>query len=89
LNCGVLSYVREGLTISTSSSSSHQNTRLHEGALGVGLHHEQVSWISIPGARICLAGAWLIRRARIADDRLASRYTAATNVGATRRISSA
>ena len=38
-------------------------------ALGVGLRHEHVSWISIAGAAICLAGAWLIRRARLADER--------------------
>jgi drug/metabolite transporter (DMT)-like permease len=38
-------------------------------ALGVGLRHEQVSPISIAGAAICLAGAWLIRRARLAADR--------------------
>ena len=31
--------------------------------LGVGLRHEQVSWISIGGAAVCLVGAWLIRRA--------------------------
>ena len=37
-------------------------------ALGVGLRHEQVSWISIAGAAICLVGAWLIRRARTADE---------------------
>jgi drug/metabolite transporter (DMT)-like permease len=40
-------------------------------ALGVGLRHEQVSWISIAGAAICLLGAWLIRRARLADERKA------------------
>jgi drug/metabolite transporter (DMT)-like permease len=38
-------------------------------ALGVGLRHEQVSWISILGAAVCLAGAGLIRRARLADER--------------------
>jgi len=42
-------------------------------ALGVGLRHEQVSWISIVGAGVCLAGAWLIRRARLADERAAAR----------------
>ena len=39
-------------------------------ALGVGLRHEQVSWISIGGAGICLLGAWLIRRARLASERI-------------------
>ena len=38
-------------------------------ALGVGLRHEQVSWISIAGAAVCLTGAWLIRRARLAGER--------------------
>jgi drug/metabolite transporter (DMT)-like permease len=47
-------------------------------ALGVGLRHERVSWISIAGAAVCLAGAWLIRRARLADERIAARQTAAT-----------
>jgi drug/metabolite transporter (DMT)-like permease len=36
-------------------------------ALGVGLRHERVSGISIAGAAVCLAGAWLIGRARMAD----------------------
>jgi drug/metabolite transporter (DMT)-like permease len=40
-------------------------------ALGVGLRHEHVSWVSIAGAAVCLTGAWLIRRARIADERAA------------------
>jgi drug/metabolite transporter (DMT)-like permease len=40
-------------------------------ALGIGLRHERVSWISIAGAAVCLAGAWMIRRARLADDRAA------------------
>ena len=40
-------------------------------ALGVGLRHERVSWISILGAAVCLIGAWLIRRSRLADERKA------------------
>jgi drug/metabolite transporter (DMT)-like permease len=47
-------------------------------ALGVGLRHEQVSWISIAGAAVCLLGAWLIRRSRIADERASVREVAAT-----------
>ncbi len=39
-------------------------------ALGVGLRHEQVSWISIAGAGICLLGAWLIRQARLSSERI-------------------
>ncbi len=38
-------------------------------ALGVWLRHEQVSWVSMAGATVSLAGAWLIRRARLADER--------------------
>ena len=38
-------------------------------ALGVGLRHEHVSWISIAGAGVCLLGAWVIRQARIASER--------------------
>jgi drug/metabolite transporter (DMT)-like permease len=47
--------------------------------LGVGLRHEQVSWISIAGAAVCLAGAWLIRRARLLDQPPAASPTAATS----------
>jgi drug/metabolite transporter (DMT)-like permease len=39
-------------------------------ALGVGLRHEVVSPISIAGAAVCLVGAWLIRRARLAAERV-------------------
>jgi drug/metabolite transporter (DMT)-like permease len=47
-------------------------------ALGVGLRHEQVSWMSIAGAGICLLGAWLIRQARIAAERVDAKEVAAT-----------
>jgi drug/metabolite transporter (DMT)-like permease len=40
-------------------------------ALGVGVRHEQVAWLSIVGAGICLTGAWIIRQARIAEERAA------------------
>jgi drug/metabolite transporter (DMT)-like permease len=39
-------------------------------ALGVGVRHERVAPLSIVGAAVCLAGAWLIRRARVAEERL-------------------
>jgi drug/metabolite transporter (DMT)-like permease len=45
-------------------------------ALGVGLRHEQVSWISIAGAGVCLSGAWMIRKARIAGERSDARPAA-------------
>jgi drug/metabolite transporter (DMT)-like permease len=41
-------------------------------ALGVGVRHEQVAWLSIAGAGICLTGAWVIRQARIAEERSAA-----------------
>jgi drug/metabolite transporter (DMT)-like permease len=37
--------------------------------LGVTIRHEQVAILSIAGAAVCLAGAWLVRQARIADAR--------------------
>jgi drug/metabolite transporter (DMT)-like permease len=40
-------------------------------ALGVGVRHEQVAWVSIAGAAICLTGAWIIRQAYIAEERAA------------------
>jgi drug/metabolite transporter (DMT)-like permease len=41
--------------------------------LGVGVRHEQVAWLSIVGAAVCLAGAWIIRQARVAEEREAAR----------------
>ena len=41
------------------------------GALYAITGSSRVSWISIAGAAVCLAGAWMIRRARLADDRAA------------------
>jgi drug/metabolite transporter (DMT)-like permease len=40
--------------------------------LGVTIRHEQVAILSIAGAAVCLAGAWLVRQARIADARQTS-----------------
>jgi drug/metabolite transporter (DMT)-like permease len=37
--------------------------------LGVAVRHEQVAMLSIVGAAVCLAGAWLVRQARIAETR--------------------
>jgi drug/metabolite transporter (DMT)-like permease len=47
-------------------------------ALGVGLRHEQVSWISMAGAGICLLGAWLVRQGRIVAERAAVNKVAVT-----------
>ena len=41
-------------------------------ALGVGVRHEQVAWLSIVGAAVCLAGAWMIRQGQLADGRAAT-----------------
>jgi drug/metabolite transporter (DMT)-like permease len=41
-------------------------------ALGVGVRHEKVAWLSIVGAGICLTGAWIIRQARISEERHAA-----------------
>jgi drug/metabolite transporter (DMT)-like permease len=49
-------------------------------ALGVGLRHEHVSWISIAGAAVCLLGAWLIRQARIAAERRAASQVAVSAI---------
>jgi drug/metabolite transporter (DMT)-like permease len=38
--------------------------------LGVGVRHEHVAGLSILGAAVCLAGAWTIRQATIADERV-------------------
>ncbi len=38
-------------------------------ALGVVIRHERVAPLSIVGAAVCLAGAWLIRQARMAQER--------------------
>jgi len=47
-------------------------------ALGVSIRHEQVSWVSIFGAGVCVLGAWMIRQARIAGERRETRPAATT-----------
>jgi drug/metabolite transporter (DMT)-like permease len=44
-------------------------------ALGVGVRHEHVAWLSMLGAAVCLAGAWMIRQATIAGERAQMRAT--------------
>jgi drug/metabolite transporter (DMT)-like permease len=41
-------------------------------ALGVSVRGEHVAWLSIVGSGICLTGAWIIRQARIAEERAAA-----------------
>jgi drug/metabolite transporter (DMT)-like permease len=57
-------------------------------ALGVGVRHEQVAGLSIVGAAVCLAGAWMIRQARLADERAAApaQARAAAHTARTRAI---
>jgi drug/metabolite transporter (DMT)-like permease len=40
--------------------------------LGIGVRHEQVAPLSVAGAAVCLAGAWMIRQARAAEQREAA-----------------
>jgi len=54
-------------------------------ALGVGVRHEHVAWLSILGAAVCLAGAWMIRQATIADER--AQMSVAPHSARTRAIS--
>ena len=54
-------------------------------ALGVGVRHEHVAWLSILGAAVCLAGAWMIRQATIAGER--AQMSAAPHSARTRAIS--
>ena len=54
-------------------------------ALGVGVRHEHVAWLSILGAAVCLAGAWMIRQATIADER--AQMNVAPHSARTRAIS--
>jgi drug/metabolite transporter (DMT)-like permease len=52
--------------------------------LGVAVRHERVAWISIVGAAICLAGAWVIRQARVAEEREFVRSQTLSSAPATR-----
>jgi drug/metabolite transporter (DMT)-like permease len=60
----VLTAVAAGRMGATKASVNNFIVPVVALALGVGLRHERVSWISIAGAAVCLLGAWLIRRAR-------------------------
>jgi drug/metabolite transporter (DMT)-like permease len=54
-------------------------------ALGVGVRHEHVAWLSILGAAVSLGGAWTIRQATIADER--AQMNVAPHSARTRAIS--
>jgi drug/metabolite transporter (DMT)-like permease len=65
----VLTATAAGRMGATAASSTTFLIPVVALALGVGVRHEQVAWLSIVGASVCLGGAWMIRQARIADER--------------------
>ena len=65
----MLSAIAAGRFSATAASATNFIVPVVALALGVGLRHEHVAWLSIAGAGVCLTGAWLIGRARVADDR--------------------
>jgi drug/metabolite transporter (DMT)-like permease len=67
----VLTATAAGRMGATTASSTTFLIPVVALALGVGVRHEQVAWLSIVGASVCLGGAWMIRQARIADERAA------------------
>ena len=75
----VLTATAAGRMGATAASSTTFLIPVVALALGVGVRHEQVAWLSIAGASVCLGGAWMIRQARIADERadMRARATAA------------
>ena len=68
----VLTATAAGRMGATAASSTTFLIPVVALALGVGVRHEQVAWLSIVGAAVCLGGAWMIRQARIADERAAA-----------------
>ena len=65
----VLSATAAGRISATAASATNFIVPVVALALGVGVRHEHVAWLSIAGAAVCLTSAWLIRRARMADAR--------------------
>jgi drug/metabolite transporter (DMT)-like permease len=65
----VLSATAAGRISATAASATNFIVPVVALALGVGLRHEHVAWLSIAGAGVCLTGATLIRRARVTDGR--------------------
>lgn len=63
----VLAATAAGRMGATTSSATAFLIPVVALVLGVVLRHEQVALLSIVGAAICLAGAWLVRRARMAE----------------------
>jgi drug/metabolite transporter (DMT)-like permease len=65
----VLTAVAAGRMGATTASATTFLMPVVALALGVGVRHEHVAPLSIVGAKVCLAGAWLIRQARAAEQR--------------------
>ena len=60
----VLSATAAGRISATAASATNFIIPVVALGLGVGVRHEHVAWLSIAGAAICIAGAWMIRRAQ-------------------------
>lgn len=60
----VLSATAAGRFSATAASATNFIVPVVALGLGVGVRHEHVAWLSIAGAAICIAGAWMIRRAQ-------------------------
>ncbi len=60
----VLSATAAGRISATAASATNFIVPVVALGLGVGVRHEHVAWLSIAGAAICIAGAWMIRRAQ-------------------------
>ena len=68
----VLAATAAGRMGATTSSATAFLIPVVALVLGVVLRHEQVALLSIVGAAICLAGAWLVRQARMSEMRPAA-----------------
>jgi drug/metabolite transporter (DMT)-like permease len=66
----VLAATAAGRMGATTSSATAFLIPVVALALGVLIRHEHVALLSIAGAAVCLAGAWFVRQARIAEMRV-------------------
>jgi drug/metabolite transporter (DMT)-like permease len=69
----VLAATAAGRMGATTSSATAFLIPVVALVLGVVVRHERVAVLSIAGAAVCLAGAWLVRQARIAEIRESDR----------------
>jgi drug/metabolite transporter (DMT)-like permease len=72
----VLAATAAGRMGATTSSATAFLIPVVALVLGVVVRHERVAALSIAGAAVCLAGAWLVRQARIAEIRESDRSQA-------------